>query len=576
MTVIVQETVNNVIVTEEAVNVVVSEVTQDVIVQSPGPQGAQGPTGPTGAGGALGYYGAFLDTTDQILADPAQVQAISFNTTSESSGVTLSLNSRVNFGYAGTYSITFSLQFVNTDNAAHHADVWVRKNGSDIADTNSRFDIPARKSSNIYGHTIGTVNFVLTLAANDYIQLYWNSDSTMVSIETLPVETSPNIPRTPSAIFTATQVMYSGPTGPTGAASTVAGPTGPTGSAGTSGATGPTGPTGAAGVSGVDGPTGPTGATGPQGSGPTGPTGAASTVAGPTGPTGAQGDTGPTGPTGAASTAAGPTGPTGAQGDTGPTGPTGAASTVAGPTGPTGATGDTGPTGPTGAASTVAGPTGPTGNTGPTGPQGDAGPTGPTGAAGVGPTGPTGAQGDAGPTGPTGSAGSTGPTGPTGAQGDVGPTGPTGAQGPTVYPGAGMAVSTGTAWATSKATPTGDVVGTTDSQTLTTKRINFRIASAASASTLTPDISAADQYVYTALATGLTINAPVGTPVDGNKLIFRILDNGTSRSLTWNATYTPIGVPLPSATTISKTLYVGCIYNANNTRWDVVASSVEA
>jgi hypothetical protein len=40
-----------------------------------------------------------------------------------------------------------------------------------------------------------------------------------------------------------------------------------------------------------------------------------------------------------------------------------------------------------------------------------------------------------------------------------------------VYPGAGMAVSTGTAWGTSKTTPTGDVVGTTDTQTLTNKTL---------------------------------------------------------------------------------------------------------
>jgi hypothetical protein len=113
-------------------------------------------------------------------------------------------------------------------------------------------------------------------------------------------------------------------------------------------------------------------------------------------------------------------------------------------------------------------------------------------------------------------------------------------------------------------------------ETLTNKRIDPRVTSAASASTLTPDISASDVYAYTALAAGLTINAPTGTPLDGDKLIFRLLDNGTSRALTWNATYTVIGVTLPTATTISKTTYVGCIYNANNTRWDVIAVTTQA
>ena len=46
------------------------------------------------------------------------------------------------------------------------------------------------------------------------------------------------------------------------------------------------------------------------------------------------------------------------------------------------------------------------------------------------------------------------------------------ASGSMVYPGAGVAVSTGSAWGTSKASPSGDIVGTTDSQALTNKTIN--------------------------------------------------------------------------------------------------------
>lgn len=107
-------------------------------------------------------------------------------------------------------------------------------------------------------------------------------------------------------------------------------------------------------------------------------------------------------------------------------------------------------------------------------------------------------------------------------------------------------------------------------------RIDPRVTSTTTASSLIPDVSTTDIYAYTALASALTINAPTGTPLNGDKLIFRLLDNGTARALTWNATYTVIGVTLPTTTTVSKTTYVGCIYNADNTRWDVIAVTTQA
>ena len=141
----------------------------------------------------------------------------------------------------------------------------------------------------------------------------------------------------------------------------------------------------------------------------------------------------------------------------------------------------------------------------------------------------------------------------------------------TTTTGTGVVTALGNA-----ANATGGFATINGTATLTNKRIDPRVTSAASASSLTPDVSAADIYAYTALAAGLTINAPTGTPVDGDKLIFRLLDNGTARALTWNATYTAIGVTLPTTTTINKTTYVGCIYNANNTRWDVIAVTTQA
>jgi len=112
--------------------------------------------------------------------------------------------------------------------------------------------------------------------------------------------------------------------------------------------------------------------------------------------------------------------------------------------------------------------------------------------------------------------------------------------------------------------------------TVTGSRINPRFLSAANATTLTPDISAYDQYNLTAQDKALTVAAPIGTPLDGNKLMVRITGNSSAFAITWNATYTVIGVTLPTTTVATKTIYVGTIYNATNTRWDVIAVTTQA
>lgn len=113
-------------------------------------------------------------------------------------------------------------------------------------------------------------------------------------------------------------------------------------------------------------------------------------------------------------------------------------------------------------------------------------------------------------------------------------------------------------------------------ETLTNKRVTPRIGTVADAATITPTGDDSDQYNVTALAQAATIAAPSGTPTNGQKLILRIKDNGTARALTWNAIYRVIGCTLPTTTVLSKTHYVGCIYNAADSKWDVVAVIVEA
>lgn len=209
-----------------------------------GPTGSQGPTGPTGstgatgAGGALGYWGSFWSTATQTAANVNTAYAITLtNGDAANNGVNVFSGSRMTFANAGVYSLTFSIQFTNSDTQVYDANVWLRKNNSgsagDIPDTNSRFTIPSTHGG-VHGNLIGTVNFVIPFAAGDYVELIWATDSTQVLLEAYAAGTTPVSPSVPSVVLTATQVMYTqlGPTGavgPTGPVSTVAGPTGPTG-----------------------------------------------------------------------------------------------------------------------------------------------------------------------------------------------------------------------------------------------------------------------------------------------------------------------------------------------------------
>ena len=102
------------------------------------------------------------------------------------------------------------------------------------------------------------------------------------------------------------------------------------------------------------------------------------------------------------------------------------------------------------------------------------------------------------------------------------------------------------------------------------------VSSTASTATLTVDADSTDFAVITAQAEGLTIGAPTGTPVQGQKLIIRLKDDGSARSIAFNAIFTAIGVTLPTTTTVSKKLYIGCIYNDTDTKWDVIAIKEEA
>ena len=100
------------------------------------------------------------------------------------------------------------------------------------------------------------------------------------------------------------------------------------------------------------------------------------------------------------------------------------------------------------------------------------------------------------------------------------------------------------------------------------------VGTTASSATLTA-ASTNTSYHVTALATNATIAAPSGTPVDGHKLVYRFKDDGTARTLTWNTIFRAIGTTIPSGTSAGKVMYVGTIYNGQDSKWDVISATVE-
>jgi hypothetical protein len=147
-------------------------------------------------------HGAFQDSTDQVAANTTTAYAVTFNTTDFSNGVTIASGSRITVADAGIWNLQFSIQFTNTTNDSQDVDVWFRVNGTNAANSNSRFGFAPRKGASDPYHTIAAMNYFLSLNATDYVEIMWRPTDVGVTIEQYAAGTSPTRPAVPSAIVT--------------------------------------------------------------------------------------------------------------------------------------------------------------------------------------------------------------------------------------------------------------------------------------------------------------------------------------------------------------------------------------
>jgi hypothetical protein len=158
--------------------------------------------GPRGGKFMNNPHGAFQDSTDQVAASTTVATAVTFNTTDLSNGVTVASNSRITVADSGIWNLQFSIQLTNTTNAAQDVDVWFRVNGTNSANSNSRFGFAPRKSLGDPYHLIAAMNYFLSLNATDYVEIMWRPTDVGVTIEQYAASASPTRPAVPSVIAT--------------------------------------------------------------------------------------------------------------------------------------------------------------------------------------------------------------------------------------------------------------------------------------------------------------------------------------------------------------------------------------
>ena len=125
--------------------------------------------------------------------------------------------------------------------------------------------------------------------------------------------------------------------------------------------------------------------------------------------------------------------------------------------------------------------------------------------------------------------------------------------------------------------PSSAVVGINDAQVLQNKEIVPRVFTLTATSTANPSINvdAYDQYNIIGLGVAITSVTIAGSGVDGQKLLIRIKDNGTGRSISWGASFVNSGVgTLPTLTIANKTHPVFLVYDAAKSLWVCMASDL--
>jgi hypothetical protein len=151
-----------------------------------------------------GYYievptGQFTSSTTQTAVSTTAAYALQFDASTLLNDVSLVSSTRITFARAGVYKMAYAVQFHSPVNNTEVINIWLSKNGTNIALSNHKYSIPARKSAGQPAHLLATGFSFVEVAAADYVEIMWNVSDITVIVEPSVASGSPSIPATPSA-----------------------------------------------------------------------------------------------------------------------------------------------------------------------------------------------------------------------------------------------------------------------------------------------------------------------------------------------------------------------------------------
>lgn len=142
-------------------------------------------------------YGTFTTSANQTVSAANTATVVNSSWVAQDVNKTYLSGSRIYVEETGDYFFMFSAVFTKSNASSTSADLWIRKNGVDVPDSNTRILVAGNN-----GETVMVANFILDLNAGDYIELVFSSPDANTKLTYYSASSSPTRPAVPGVIAT--------------------------------------------------------------------------------------------------------------------------------------------------------------------------------------------------------------------------------------------------------------------------------------------------------------------------------------------------------------------------------------